>query len=78
MMSVLSGDLGSILQCAISDDGSRAVEQLRLWSFESFSLKKKEKRGVPVFIDYLLNCVCLLLKARSEEFVLSLGVTPMA
>lgn len=49
-------------------------EQWAIYSWWVFSLRKSGKRDVPAFIDCLLCCVCLLLKARSEEFILNLSV----
>lgn len=53
-------------------------EQRAIYSWWVFSLRKSGERDVPAFIDRLLCCVCLLLKARSEEFILSLSVTQTA
>lgn len=60
---------------AISD---HRREQWAIYSQWVFSLRKSGERDVPAFIDRLLCCVCLLLKARSEEFILSLSVTQTA
>lgn len=53
-------------------------EQWAIFSWWVFSVWKRGERDVPAFIDCLLCCVCLLLKARSEEFILSLSVTQTA
>lgn len=53
-------------------------EQWAIYSWWVFSLRKSGKRDVPVFTDGLLCYVCLLLKARSEEFILSLSETQTA
>lgn len=68
--------LGRVAWDAIPD---HRREQWAIYSWWVFSLRKrKRKKDVPVFIDGLLCYVCLLLKARSEEFILSLSVTQTA